>query len=559
MSDHEIEDGLAAAEREALPPLASKEEKIAYCAGLDQNDTGNAQRLITHFSDDILVVRELGFLQWAGTHWELTGGEERMAIFAQKTAKLIEEEVAHIKMTPKELAAIEAARGAEMTEGMSDEEKKAVESLRADAAIAQKAFQTRKNNRRKYALSSGNNGKLVGMVKQATPHITIGPDQMDADPMVFNCLNGTLIFERRKDPDEGTVLETRLVPHDRSMHIAKCAPVAFDPTAACPKWMELLERFQPDEDRRTFLQVFAGYSLTGLTDEQKLVFNYGAGANAKSTFIEAISRLMGAYAGQLNPESVTGQGHRRGDQATPDLATLGGKRLVRVSELPKGQSVKEDLIKGLTGGEPIMVRHLNKGFFDMVPIFKGWMSGNDMPYITGTDWGIWRRLLIVPWEVTISDKERRPMAEILAELDAERSGILNWLLEGLAIWVNEGLRVPESVSSLTSNYKSEMDPIQNFIDACIEFVPPPEEQEDGQAVPVAEVTGAAMYKAYETWCRASGVKIFSSTMFGRELPKKGIEKVNGRIRKYINVRLNMPEEITYEDEFPTVRSHDNDR
>ncbi|SNY94078.1 putative DNA primase/helicase [Cohaesibacter sp. ES.047] len=546
-ADDALIDGLDAAEREALPPMASHDEKIKWCATLDQNDVGNAQRLICHFGNGILMVREQGFYQWSETHWEMTGGEERIAIFAQKTAKLIEEEAAFIKMTPTEETAVNDAKSIEV----SDENTEAEKTLLDKAKNAQAALGRRKGKRRSFALSSGNNGKLMGMIKQASPHITIGPEEMDADPMVFNVQNGTLIFRRVRDETEGRFLETDLVPHDRTMLIGKCAPVKYDPTAKCPKWLSFLEKFQPDEDRRTFLQVYFGYSLTGLTDEQKLIYMYGKGANGKSTMIEALCRLMGVYAGQLNPESVAGTGQRRGDQATPDLVTLNGRRLVRMSELPKGQAVKEDLIKGLTGGEPIMVRHLNKGFFDMTPIFKAVMSGNDMPYITGTDWGIWRRLLIVPWEVTISDEEKRPMAEVLAEFDAERSGILNWLLEGLAIYVNEGLRVPQSVTALTENYKSEMDPIQNFIDACVVRVPPDEEGN-----PVCRVTGADMYKSYEMWCRASGVKIFSSTLFGRELPKKGIEKVNGRIREYINVKIELPEEIHHEHEFPPDRPKD---
>ncbi|WP_319532846.1 phage/plasmid primase, P4 family [uncultured Cohaesibacter sp.] len=524
------------------PPSGPDPEKIKKCAGLDQNDTGNAQRLIIHFGNDVITVREHGFHQWAGTHWEMTGGEERIAIFAQRTAKLIEEEARFIAPETWEELAIKEAEGIKISEDMSDEDRKKVNA----AKQARGTLSKRRAARRKYALSSGNNGKLTGMIKQAAPHITVGPEALDADGLAFNVKNGTLLFRHIDDEDDpsdsGPVrkkLDVQLVPHDRAMRISKCAPVTYNPDATCPKWMEFLERFQ-DEDRARFLQVYFGYALTGLTGEQKLIYMYGAGANGKSTMVEALCRLMGAYAGQLNPESVTGNGQRRGDQATPDLATLVGKRMVRVSELPKGQSVKEELIKGLTGGEPIQVRRLHQGFFDLVPIFKAVMSGNDMPYITGTDWGIWRRLLIVPWEVTISDAERRPMGEVLAEFDAERDGILNWLVEGLRIYISEGLRVPESVSTLTNSYKSEMDPIQNFIDACVRR----EEPDPKAEKPLFTVTGARMYEVYSAWCKASGVKAFSQTMLGRELPKKGIEKDLGRIRQYLNVQLTIPDEVT---------------
>src|SRR5690606_28494486 len=160
--------------------------------------------------------------------------------------------------------------------------------------------------------------------------------------------------------------------------------------------------------------------------EQVFVYNYGLGANGKSTFMEALARLMGPYAQVLPPEAITGDLQRRGDQATPEFARLPGARMVRCAELPRGQGIKESVLKMLTGGEPILVRHLHARFFEFTPTFKAIGSGNDRPPIAGVDEGIWRRMKLVPWEVTIPPKERRPMAKVLAEFEAERPGILNW-------------------------------------------------------------------------------------------------------------------------------------
>ncbi|MGM4906927.1 hypothetical protein AB8B24_27045 [Tardiphaga sp. 866_E4_N2_3] len=141
----------------------------------------------------------------------------------------------------------------------------------------------------------------------------------------------------------------------------------YDPNAKCPRFHAFLGRFQPNHTIQTFLQTYHGYGLTGLTGEQCLIFNYGLGANGKSTFVDILAQIMGDYAKTLGFESLVGEGIRRGDQATPDLARLPGARLVRVSEPEGAVRLKEGLIKSLTGGEPMSVRHLNKGFFEFKP------------------------------------------------------------------------------------------------------------------------------------------------------------------------------------------------
>ncbi|WP_068312778.1 DNA primase family protein [Polycladidibacter hongkongensis] len=515
------------------------QQVLRACSALDHNDTGNGQRLIAHFGDEFLHIREHGFYSWCGSHWDLTGGEEVVTRLAQETAERIRLEAPFLEYSPHEQRAIEAGEALVVSDGKPTPAQRQI--LEA-AEAAREALNKRRARQRAFSVSSGNAARVKSMLLMALPHKTHGPDDMDADDFVLNTQSATLHLHPEGDGEGGQVVNVNAKDHARADLISKCAQVAYDKGAACPRWQAFLDYFQPDEEIQGFLQRFMGYCLTGSTAEQKLLFFYGDGANGKSTFIEAICALLGGYAGQLNPESVTGSGQRRGDQATPDLATLVGKRLVRVSELPRGEPVKEELIKALTGGEPMQVRRLHQGFFDMTPIFKAVMSGNDKPYITGTDHGIWRRLLIVPWSVKIPEAERRPLEQVLAEFAAERAGILNWMIEGLAAYVEGGLQVPEAVAGMTDSYRSEMDPIQQFVDQCLIAVPP-----DDAGQPVAEVTAQTMYNAYKRWCEVSAVKVFTNTLFGRELPKKGIEKINGRIRKYINVRINLPDEVVHVD------------
>ncbi|MFG1370710.1 phage/plasmid primase, P4 family [Xanthobacter oligotrophicus] len=500
-NDDEPDDVIDPGESHAPPPGGPVDkEVVSFCASLPQNDTGNAHRLIAHFGKDLVVAREQGWMVWTGTHWDLESGAAAVKLRAQWTAPRIISEAKELKMGATE----------------KDDD-----------------FEKRVAARRKFAVSSGNASRSAAMISLAEPHLTRPVEDFDGGPLMVAVRNGVIVFRREVDPDcpDPDVTRWRVEvdfrPHRREDLITKVMPVDYDPEAKCPTWDRFLGRFQPKEHLRRFLQVFHGLGLTGRT-VQALVFHYGGGANGKSTFINAICDLMGSYAQQLSAESITGQGQRRGDQATPDLARLPGARLVRVSELPRGEPLKEALIKQLTGGEPMLVRHLNKGFFEFPPEFKAVMSGNDLPQVGGVDHGIWRRMRLVPWEVTIPEGEQREMSEVLAEFAQERSGILNWLVEGARIFLTEGLISPDEVTAATQAYRDEMDPIGGFVTDCVEKTEPGLN---------ASVTARQMYEAYVSWSLANAKRPWKETAFGRALPHKGFTKTNERVRRYLDCRL----------------------
>ncbi len=512
-----------AAPVQRLAPIARDDRGAAHvqawrtltmCRNLVQNDTDNGRRLILWFGENFRFVRDIGWAVWSGSHWEMTGGAEALKRYAQATARMIAHEALLIRPTPAERDAIEGGTDAERDKALGEVEK-------------------RRSARRKFAISSGNSARIASMIDTAAPHITIGVEQLDADAMLYNVENGTLRFSREIDPDcpDPDIVrftgKVNLQPHARTDLQAKLAPVPYDPAAPCTRWLAFLARFQPKEDRRRFLQVYHGYAILGLMGAQKLVFNYGEGANGKSTFIEAICRQMGNYARTLNSESLTGTQQRGSGQATPDLAQLPGARMVRVSELPRGEPLKETLVKSLTGGEPMMVRHNFGNFFEFRPNFKPSMSGNDKPRIDGVDHGIWRRVCLVVWGVTIADDERRDMEEVLAEFWEERSGVLNWLIEGALIYLREGLQVPKDILDATAEYRADMDHIQGFIDSCITRT----------EIETCTVNARALYLAYEVWCIANAIKPWSEKAFAVTMQKKGFKKVEARVRYYTYIAL----------------------
>ena len=47
-----------------------------------------------------------------------------------------------------------------------------------------------------------------------------------------------------------------------------------------------------------------------------------------------------------------------------------------------------------------------KDFFEFDPQFKLWLATNNLPSIAGTDDAIWRRIMVIPFPVTIPPRER---------------------------------------------------------------------------------------------------------------------------------------------------------
>jgi len=217
---------------------------------------------------------------------------------------------------------------------------------------------------------------------------------------------------------------------------------------------------------------------------------------------------------------------KSGSEATPDLARLPGARFVRSSEPKQGAVFDESLLKQLTGGEPITVRHLNKGFFDFSPAFKLVLSFNRKPTVRGTDDGIWRRLLMVPFDQQIptDDVDKN----FLALLKEEGPAILNWVLDGYRLWRESGLAIPDKVRDATEAYRADSDPLGNFLDgACVI---------SGVQTDVA--TSAELFTAYCSWCRKNALEPINSTRFGRRMgERRGVTKIRSGTIRYAGIQL----------------------
>jgi putative DNA primase/helicase len=353
----------------------------------------------------------------------------------------------------------------------------------------------------KFAISSQNEGRISGMLSQAKPYLAVGMDELDRDPWVLNCMNGTLDLRSGK-----------LRPHDAADLITRLAPVEYDLAAQYPRFKRFLQETLIDPGVITFVKRYSGYTLTGITRERLLAILYGFGKNGKTTLVELLRDVMGDYATNTDTETLL---MRKYQGVGNDVAALKGARFVSAAEVEKGRRLAESKVKQLTGRDTVTARFLFGEPFSFRPAFKLWLSTNNKPVIQGTDDAIWDRLRLIPFTRRFDGDRQDP--KLPEKLRSELSGVLAWMVEGCLEWQEHGLGEPESVRKATDQYRAEMDTLAAFIeDRCV--------VREGIVAPATP-----LYKHYQMWCDDAGEKPETQKMFGMRLRERGF--VSDKIKR----------------------------
>ena len=166
--------------------------------------------------------------------------------------------------------------------------------------------------------------------------------------------------------------------------------------------------------------------------------DYGTGGNGKGKFHGAIMNALGPYAVVPHKSLLVAEKH---EQHATVVASLFRARCAVASETKARCTLNEEMIKNLTGGDRLGARRIREDEWWFNPSHTMILSTNYEPVIKGTDNGIWRRVRLVPWKVTIQKEDEDP--DLADKLKAESSGILNWIIEGARIFLKEGWEVPE--------------------------------------------------------------------------------------------------------------------
>lgn len=394
----------------------------------------------------------------------------------------------------------------------------ASEALGMAATIADDAERSAAVNR---SLACGNSQAIKKAVEMAAvdPRLQVAADSIDGDPWLLGVENGTLDLHT-----------STLINPPRETFVTRFMETRFDAGAKCPLWESFIDRVTLGQTGLAeFIQRSVGYSITGLTVEHSFWFLHGCGKNGKSVFIETLQALAGAYGSRASERLLSKPPHGV-ESRLDETATLPGVRLLFGNETQEGVRLNERLVKDLTGGDTIRAQALYKQGFHFRPVCKLWMFGNHKPEISGTDYGIWRRVLLVPFTAQISPAEQDK--HLALKLRQELPGILNWALAGLRAWERVGLNPPPCVTDGTAEYQSDQDLIADFLDECIE--------QD----PKASASKSQVFDAYRRWCESNGIRHpLTSKSLSRKLKDRGFNELPGR--KWDGCRIKDEEPVRF--------------
>lgn len=483
-------------------------------------DQANANRLVRQFGRRF--VNAAGrWLAYDNTRW--APAEADVYRYGSNLSRLITEEAKELERVASELeneAQIKrnaAAEFSEKAEALDPQNPQRVELQRQSTAAMPteeelaKIVQTVENAQKlhKWASKSEMKGTIEAAVGLLGKMVTIDPKLLDSDPMLMNCANGTI------DLTTGM-----LRPHRAKDYITKIVPVDLMSVSDydCSKWEQIVRDIAGGEEIARFLQRWFGYCATGSVREQVLVVHWGSGRNGKSTILSTMGVLMGGYAGVAAPGLLTGDG--KGFERHPtEVASLLGKRMVVAHESEEGAVLREGFVKQATGGDTLTGRYMREDFFEFDPTHKLQLLTNHKPAIKGTDPGIWRRVLLVPYLQSFGTAEQLERGEVtqladksLGERIKDDPGLMRqvlvWVVRGAMEWAEVGLNPPVAVLSASREYKEEQDRVGQFVRECCELPPASEHGAvmRGESIWSEPITQGmdGLYPTYQSWAKDSG-------------------------------------------------------
>lgn len=443
-------------EGEVLPPAEPEQRQVVEVEDVlpaDYTEDAIAGRWSSAYAEDFRFVAPWGkWMRWTGALWE---EEKTLLVF--------------------DLVRHQCRRAAQAVQGdpsVADSQKRAV----------------------RHAMGRANTIASIERIARADRVHAATVEQWDADPMLLNTPAGVI------DLRTGAVQRQR-----RDAYMTKSTNAS--PGGRCPTWLRFLEvATAGDKELQAYMQRLAGYSLTGVTTEQILVFVYGPGGNGKGTFINTLQWIMGSYAQTAPMDMFT---ERKHDAHKTELASLMGARLVCAQETEEGKRWAEARIKALTGGDKVRANFMRQDEFEFEPQFKLLFAGNHKPGMRNVDEAMRRRLRLVPFDVVIPAAQRDK--GLMEKLRAEAGGILQWAIDGCLDWRMNGLQAPDRVLMATDEYLESQDQLGLWIkDSCVQGV----DKWHGSR---------PLYESYRKWCEESGEYAVAQKRWGQQMEQRGFK------------------------------------
>lgn len=335
----------------------------------------------------------------------------------------------------------------------------------------------------------------IEVAARAMPPLATAAEFWNPDPVLIACPSGVINLET------GVMRDGR--PEDM---IDRSLSVTPDDSLPADTFFGFMAQVFPQDGMVDFLMRWGGYSLCGLTTEQKFVFLHGTGANGKGTFMSLLASIWGEYCVTASVDTFLESRHER---HPTEIARLAGRHMVQINESREGRRWDESKIKNLTGSDKVPARFMQKDFFEFVPRFKPMFAGNHKPQLRTVDEAMRRRILMVPCTVTIPVANRDP--KLGEKLMAEAPRVLAYFIEGFRLWRQLGLMPPDCVTEATEDYLLNQDDVRLWLDECT-------------VVSADETHSKDLFLSWTQWKQLRGEDPTSQRTFNDKLEDKGFRK-----------------------------------
>ncbi len=469
----------------------------------DYSDIGQARVVAREYGDELMHTSATDILRYNGSFWEESRQKAVGAVIEFLDLQLADAEQQYAD-------ALQALVNTGLTESeIVSGGKKFAGNLNEEQAKLYNIFLS-KRTYLAFVMKRRDMKYILSAMQALKPMIDCPVAELDSDPYLLNTPSATF------DVRLGLLGELN---HDPAHKITKVT--AFDPSDKGKElWLDALDEFFcKDNELIEYVQRMMGLSILGKVFIEALLILYGEGGNGKSTFGNAVLKSLGRYGGVISADALT-VGCKR--NVKPELAEAKGKRILIAAELEEGMRLNTSIVKQLCSTDEIEAEKKYKDPFHFTPTHTLLLYTNHLPKIGATDDGIWRRLIVIPFNAKIKPKKDiKNYADYLVENAGEY--IIKWLIEGAEKIINADFRIdtPQCVQDAIGAYRTANDWLAHFIDECCE------------AGTGLEAKSGELYQEYRAFCLRTGEYTRSTADFYSELEKRGFKKQRKNNGRYI--------------------------
>ncbi len=460
----------------------------------DYSDVGQAKVIATDCGAELAYTPGTDYLRFTGKRWEESKPKAlgRVIEFLDDQLEDADTCVQRSAQRLQELGVKEetiAAGGKTLQKEVPGNAREAYFAFMG--ALAYKAFVMKRRDM-KY---------ITAAMQAARPMVQVDQNELDSHENLLNCPDGTydlaLGMAGRRN-------------HDATDFITKITP--YSPGEQGKElWLQTLDLiFQGDQELIDYVQRIVGLAAIGEVYQEAIYIAYGDGSNGKSTFWNTIATVMGDYAGLISADVLT-VGCKR--NVKPELAEVKGMRLLIASELEEGQRLSTSIVKQLCSTDLIEGEKKYKDPFKFRPTHSLILYTNHLPKVGAMDNGIWRRLIVIPFNAKIQGSG--DVKNYAKKLAAEAGPfITKWILEGAQKIIHENYKLhnPKCVQDAIASYKADNDWMSHFLDECCE-----------QGAEMRESSGD-LFSAYRAFCARTNDFCRSTTEFYTALEQRGFTR-----------------------------------